>query len=201
MFPVARPKSPGGAAQVARPRGPGAPAAPHRPAGEGRFAAANGEGGPYVTPGGEYAGPMTEATPLPLPDRLRLLAAWEDELADPEFIAGHWEGGEADATGAIASPWFDYAPAVERMHLDASTGGWVAPFDWMGWAATPEGELLLGDPTAIAGATADDLQHILTAVFRGERFADGAIAGAIERGVLLAVARRAGELIAEPQEG
>jgi hypothetical protein len=137
---------------------------------------------------------MTEAAPLPLQDRLRLLAAWEDELADPGFLAGHWEGGEADAQGVITVPWFDYAPAVERMHLDASTGGWVVPFDWMGWTATPVGERLLGDPAAIAGATADDLQHILTAVFRGERFADGAIAGAIGRGVLLAVARRAREL-------
>jgi hypothetical protein len=65
----------------------------------------------------------------------------------------------------------------------------------MAWAGTPEAQHLISDPTAIAEATQDDLIYLLTTILRGERFSDGEIAGAYERGTLLAIARRAQALL------
>ena len=54
----------------------------------------------------------------------------------------------------------------------------VRPVDWMRWTGTPEVQLLVADPIAVAGASHDDLIDLLTSILRGERFSDGEIAGA-----------------------
>ncbi len=61
----------------------------------------------------------------------------------------------------------------------------------MRWAGTPEAQRLISDPAAIAAASHDDLIYLLTTILRGERFSDGEIASAYERGMLLAIAQRA----------
>ena len=71
----------------------------------------------------------------------------------------------------------------------------VRPVDWMAWAGTPDAQRLITDPAEIADATHDQLIYLLTTIIRGERFSDGEIAGAYERGTLLAVAERAGALL------
>jgi hypothetical protein len=73
----------------------------------------------------------------------------------------------------------------------------VRPVDWMRWAGTPEAQRLISDPTTVAGASHDDLIYLLTTIIRGERFSDGEIAGAYERGTLLAIAQRAQALLDE----
>lgn len=52
----------------------------------------------------------------------------------------------------------------------------------MRWAGTPEAQRPISDPSLIAEATHDDLICLLTTIIRGERFSDGEIAGAYERG-------------------
>ena len=63
-----------------------------------------------------------------------------------------------------------------------------------------EGAALAGvaEPLSLAAlmpwlqaASEEDLQHLLTAIVRGERFSDGTIEGAFESGMLLAITRRA----------
>ena len=73
----------------------------------------------------------------------------------------------------------------------------VRSVDWMRWAGTAEAQELISDPTAIAGASHDDLIYLLTTIIRGQRFSDGEIAGAYERGTLLAIAERAQVLVGE----
>ena len=70
-----------------------------------------------------------------------------------------------------------------------------------GLVRTPEAQRLIRDPGEIAHASRDDLVYLMTAIIRGERFSDGEIAGAYERGTLLALARRAGELLEEGETG
>jgi hypothetical protein len=131
------------------------------------------------------------------PDRLRALAAWVDAFERPGFAIGEWAGGERDAAGVIQMPYVDFAPEGLRFIGEMYAHTWVYPFDWMAWASTPEAQVLIADPTQIAHAPAEDLARLLTTIIRGDRFSEGEIAGAYERGTLTAIARRARVLLGE----
>jgi len=125
---------------------------------------------------------------------LRVLAGYERLFASHEPL-GRWQGGEQDANGAISMPWYEYSDELNRFRRDMAAAGFVQPVDWMAWAGTPEGQRLISDPTQIAEATRDDLVYLLTTIIRGERFSDGQIAGAHERGTLPAITERARVLL------
>jgi len=136
---------------------------------------------------------------MTVPDEsLRVLAGWADafEMGVP---VGQWRGGEAGPDGVIQMPWFELSDDLERFTREMSEYGFVRPVPWMGWAGTPEAQRLIQDPASIAKAGRDDLVYLLTTIIRGERFGDGQIAGAYERGALLAIARRAGLLLASAE--
>ncbi len=120
---------------------------------------------------------------------LQVLAGYAETFAAHGPI-GRWLGGEADAAGVIQMPWYEYQPEVERFESDMYAARLVRPVDWQRWAGTP-----VEDPAAVAGASHDDLIYLLTTILRGERFSDGEIAGAYERGTLLAIAQRAQVLL------
>jgi hypothetical protein len=140
---------------------------------------------------------MTDARPL-TPAQLRCLADWLPILEAPGFSAGRWQGGESDEQGVIQMPWFEY---------DAQIQGWpgacgdeslmVMGFDWMTWLRTPEGVTLSSTPAAIARASSPDLARLVTAIVRGDRFAEGNLAGAIASGIVTAICRRAAALLDE----
>jgi hypothetical protein len=93
-------------------------------------------------------------------------------------------------------PWFEISDAGQAFVSEMDELEWVHDFDWMTWLGTPEGRRLSSGPEAIETASAEDLGHLITAIIRGERFGDGQIEGAFESGILAAIARRAGELLA-----
>ena len=101
----------------------------------------------------------------------------------------------------IQMPWFDLSDEIQRFTRDMVDAGFVQPVDWMAWSQTPSAQRFIQDPRAIAEATRDDLVYLLTTIIRGERFGDGQIAGAYERGTMLALARRAQALLASPASG
>jgi hypothetical protein len=125
---------------------------------------------------------------------LRVLAGYAETFAAHGPI-GRWRGGEANAEGVIQMPWYEYQPEVDRFVADMYAAKLVRPVDWMRWTGTPEAQRLISDPAVIAGASPDDLIYLLTTIIRGERFSDGEIAGAYERGTLLAIAERAHSLL------
>jgi hypothetical protein len=127
---------------------------------------------------------------------LRVLAAYEEAFT-PHGPIGRWQGGEADAAGVIQMPWYEYQPEIDRFVAEMYAAKLVRPVDWMRWAGTPEAQRLISDPTTVAGASHDDLIYLLTTIIRGERFSDGEIAGAYERGTLLTIAQRAQALLDE----
>ncbi len=127
-------------------------------------------------------------------DRLIRLAQWGDELARPGFSLGEWVPARTDEAGVIHVGWYELNDVAKRFVRDMYQLGFVHEFDWMTWLGTPEGAQFLTGPEAVATAGADDLARLLTAIIRGERFADGELAGAYESGILLAIARRAGVL-------
>ena len=125
---------------------------------------------------------------------LRALAGYAETFT-PHGPIGQWQGGEQNAAGVIQMPWYEYPPEVERFEADMYAAKLVRPVDWMRWAGTPEAQQLIEDPAAIASASHDDLIYLLTTILRGERFSDGEIAAAYERGTLLAIAQRAQVLL------
>jgi hypothetical protein len=133
----------------------------------------------------------------PTPEALATLAGWADEIGAPGFATGDWEGGTPDEAGVIQMPYVVYPDRVHAFTEDMARVGLVHPVDWMAWAGTPRGGELLRDPSAVAGATAEELSLLLTSVIRSERFGEGAIEDAFERGVVQAAARRAGALLGE----
>jgi hypothetical protein len=127
---------------------------------------------------------------------LRILAAYVEAFT-PHGPIGRWQGGEADAAGVIQMPWYEYQPEIDRFVAEMYAAKLVRPVDWMHWVGTPEAQRLISDPATVAGASHDDLIYLLTTIIRGERFSDGEIAGAYERGTLLAIAQRAQALLDE----
>jgi hypothetical protein len=130
-----------------------------------------------------------------LDERLRVLAGWAPTLASGELEFGHWVVSKPDADGVTHMPWYDYSPEARRFMAEVVGAGWVQPFDWMAWASGPAGQALIAEPERVATVGADDLQRLLTAIIRGDRFIEGNVVGAYESGMLLAIALRAQVLI------
>lgn len=138
---------------------------------------------------------VSESQP-PTTGQLACLARWIPILESPDLRIGASRGGVANSDGVISMPWFEYDPVI---------AGWPGPcgggtlilmgFDWGSWMQTPRGATLSTDPDAIAGATADELLRLVTAIVRGDRFTEGNLAAAIERGFALAICRRAATLV------
>lgn len=127
-------------------------------------------------------------------ERLRGLAAWADELARPDLVLGRWHPSWTDDRGVMHLGWYELTEAGLRFTSDAGRLGFIRPFPWMEWLETPRGRELAGSPDAVASATTEEVANLLTAIIRSERFSDGSIAGAHEKGLLLACARRAAVL-------
>jgi hypothetical protein len=135
------------------------------------------------------AAPLTQA-------QLRCLADWLPVLEAPDFSAGSWQGGQTDEKGVIHMPWFEYDERIAGWPGACEGGSLIVMgFDWMTWMKTPEGQALSADPAAIAGASSADLARLVTAIVRGDRFTEGNLAGAIERGFVAAICRRAAALL------
>jgi hypothetical protein len=133
-------------------------------------------------------------------DRLERLASFLPAF-ESGFVFGTWRGGTAGADDVIQMPWFDFSEPAREFLRAIGEAGWIRPFDWPTWAATPEGAALVRDPQAIAGASPSDLERALTALVRGDRFHEGTLAAAYHSGVLEAIVRRAGALVADQGAG
>jgi hypothetical protein len=138
----------------------------------------------------------SSAVPNSRPDlnRLELLARHLPTFEAANFTFGDWQPSWTDDLGVIHLGWYRFSPAAEAFLADVRSGGWVQPFDWMAWLETSRGKALFTDPAAIADASVDELQQLVTALVRSERFGDGTLASAYESGVLTAILRRASEL-------
>jgi hypothetical protein len=134
-------------------------------------------------------------------ERLDALAAFAPVLESTDFTFGAWAGGERSAEGVVTMPWYDLSDAAADF-IGRGAAGWVTPdFDWPEWARSEEFERLWADPARIATAPPEHLGRLLTVFVRSERFGDGNLVAAFERGVLTAIARRAAALAAEMRGG
>ena len=93
---------------------------------------------------------------------------------------------------------FSPSEVTSRFLEVAYRDGWVRPdFDWPAWEQTSEARRLRDDRGALERATVPELERLLTVVIRPERFGEGAVAEALESGLVMAVLRRIEQLCRE----
>jgi hypothetical protein len=99
--------------------------------------------------------------------------------------------------GVESLGWFEFGPVGEAWRDAVTAGRWVVPgFDWRSWLDGPDGRSLREDPDAVARATHEQLERLLTAIVRSDRFVEGSIEGAFRSGLLARISRRAEALLA-----
>ena len=104
-----------------------------------------------------------------------------------------------DADGTWSMPYVIESELAEELRSAIGEAGLLrADLDWPAWLATERGDALRRDPALVAGATFEELGALATSIIRGERFSEGNLLGAFERGHVSAIARRAGTLADEP---
>lgn len=134
---------------------------------------------------------MTEPADPDLRRRLATVAATLPTLEAPGFVAGRWHDAERMEDGVWSMPWFELGDEAMAVVRAIAGAGFVQPFDWMAWAPTPEAVALRNDRAALAAATPDQLQKLLTMLVREDRFSEGSLAESFESGLIAAIARRA----------
>jgi hypothetical protein len=138
---------------------------------------------------------------MELAERLRPLADLVSILEAPDADFGHWDTAPTTA-GVAHMPWFEPGPAAEAFRTAVARGEWVTPgFDWMTWLETDEGQALRERQEAVPDATPEQLERLLTAIVRSDRFVEGSIEGAFESGLLTRIAHRAAALLAATRDG
>ena len=99
------------------------------------------------------------------------------------------------ANGVIIMPHIAYGEVAREFEKAAYEHGWVYSFDYITWAQSAEGKRLREDPSAIEVADFDQLRRLLTWYIRAERFCDGALFEAFEKGQILRIVERAAALL------
>lgn len=131
----------------------------------------------------------------PHPDWLTRLGRWEAVFDQPDFEFGRWEPSRQRTDGPWSMPYFVFSEAADQFLREVAGLGLIRPeYDWLSWQRTPDGQRLLRDPAAVAEATAEQLPRLLTVLVRADRFGEGTLADAHERGLLRAIVRRAATL-------
>lgn len=97
--------------------------------------------------------------------------------------------------GVAQFPWFAQSDELQVLVEAIYAGGWVLPgFSWPDWADSEEARHLRDEPGGVETALIRQLGKLLTTIVRADRFSDGAIAQAIDSGLMQRVLQRVAEL-------
>ncbi len=146
---------------------------------------------------------MTDETAhvIPTATRLGALAELVSILRAPDADFGHWEL-PPPKDGVHSLGWFERGPAANAFIAAVGRGGWIRTgFDWGTWLKTDEGRRFHGHPEAVETASIQQLERLITAIVRSDRFVEGSLAGAFESGLLARIAARAARLLEESAAG
>jgi O-acetyl-ADP-ribose deacetylase len=125
---------------------------------------------------------------LPDRDSIERILDWEAVLRKPADSLFEWEPSRRRDDGVHAMPYVNYAPEFLDFIRALSEHGFVVPFDWPAWAE--EGMAIQEDPTRLREADLRTIVRLFTLHVRADRFNEGHLAEAIERGWLLGLLQR-----------
>lgn len=129
----------------------------------------------------------------------RPLADFLVDFDEPDFSFAVLRDGEVREDGSLKLGWFELSDVGEEFYQAAYEHGWVLrDFDWNSWATTPEAQAYIEQPRNIHMASEEDLRRLLTLYIRADRFSEGLLVEAFDRGVLRAIVARAAALSGEP---
>ena len=124
-----------------------------------------------------------------------VLAAFLIPFEQPDFKFGEWIESLQKGSGAPIRGGYVLSDAALSFIVTANETGWmIHDYDWPNWMESDEAIHLRNAPAAIAAATPGQLGRLLTALIRQDRFVEGALGGAYESGLLVAILRRAAVL-------
>ena len=128
-------------------------------------------------------------------DRLARMARFEDVFRRNDFqFAEESEAAFAEDSVSMMSA-SDLTPQSMAFVQTCYDDNWIrSDIDWPEWMDGDEAETLLGNPASIANSSINQLEHILTALVRCDRFNDGTLESAFRRGILPAVVARCADL-------
>lgn len=142
--------------------------------------------------------PLEESGEHDLTARLAGLVKFLPVFTDPDFFVGNWQPEFQNPENKVHQmPYFVYAPEMLRFIEVANELDWVVTFPWPDWMNTQEARMLVSDPESIANASVEQLEKLITAIIRSDRFTEGSIAGAFEQGLIAAIIHRAEALLHE----
>ena len=117
-----------------------------------------------------------------LHDRIIGLTAFLDAFESPEFTFGEM----SRAPGKL--PCFKGSEIAAQFVEQVYELGWVLDdFDWMSW---DEGNRFIEDPKALDRADIADIERLLTAHVRNDRFCEGHLGAMFDSGHLTAILRQ-----------
>lgn len=123
---------------------------------------------------------------------LRNIAAFAPILSDPDFATGAWTEPRRSAEGIITMSWFHLSgPAaafVTAITSEDIAAHYRRPVDD---EARSTAMHMIEHPPAIANASVEQIGWILTYLLRADRFVEGSLAQAFDRGLMRAIAQRA----------
>lgn len=127
---------------------------------------------------------------------LEKLAEFAPKL-DPKYMKSEGNYGYLVPKGKDEHLWVHtslgnvQSDFIDMVHKE----NWVEPFDWGAWVKTDEGKSLVENPSALKGATIDQLSKVITAYVRQDRFCEGVLLEAFRSGYFYHVALRAQKLL------
>ena len=129
---------------------------------------------------------------------LKALASYCPLFAAEDFSCGEWIDPAPRQDGRLIFGYFSLSAPATDFYEAVYEFGWIRlDFDWSAWGTSLEGEELLNGMAGISSASAEQLSNLLTVCVRADRFVEGRLAGDFRSGLILAICRRAQELLTE----
>lgn len=127
---------------------------------------------------------------------LHVLARFLPEFERSDFSPGVWTPMQKRDDGSCTSPYVDLSPvAADFVKAAYDSGCVLTGFDWGLWKETEEARALHANFNLLAQATPQQLAQLLTVFIRQERFLEGALLQSFEDGHMVAIVRRAAQLL------
>ena len=121
------------------------------------------------------------------PTAIQWAVSFIDRFENSAGKFGILRGVEKQPDGTMTLPWFEYRPVVTEFIQGLYDKQLNVVFDWGKWK---RGEKLFSNPGLVGRASAADCLKLITLCVRQDRFSDGFMAEALERGVITACLKR-----------
>lgn len=129
-------------------------------------------------------------TDEPTRDDLLGVCTFARRFSEPDFVAAEWVSPPPGEDGAFMIGYLVPSEDVERWVHALYEHHIVLPFDWTRPQWTQQMRRYAEDTSLLERARLLTIRKVVTTLVRGERFCEGSLAEAFERGVPQAAMRR-----------